>query len=269
MNKLNVKGIIFDYGGTLDTRGDHWSEVLWQAYLRAGTGVEDGKVLNQGRQVDKQTFRKAYVYGERALAANPIVLPTFSFKDVLKAKIYEQLRFLSRRPLLHTGKDDAEQQESAAFSLTLSDEEWQTLALRIAGYANEETNQVLAENRQVLEKLREAGFPMVLVSNFYGNINRVLEDAGIRGYFREIVESAVVGIRKPDPGIFALGVEALALPASEVLVVGDTFGKDIVPSHSLGCRTLWLKGLQWEDKPVDLSLCDGIIHRLDELLAYV
>ena len=28
MKVLDIKGIIFDYGGTLDTKGDHWSEVL-------------------------------------------------------------------------------------------------------------------------------------------------------------------------------------------------------------------------------------------------
>lgn len=27
-NKLEVKGIIFDFGGTLDTDGNHWGEVL-------------------------------------------------------------------------------------------------------------------------------------------------------------------------------------------------------------------------------------------------
>ena len=31
-----VKGIIFDYGGTLDTGGDHWSEVIWDAWQKAG-----------------------------------------------------------------------------------------------------------------------------------------------------------------------------------------------------------------------------------------
>jgi putative hydrolase of the HAD superfamily len=29
-----IKGIIFDYGGTLDTRGNHWGKVLWHAYER-------------------------------------------------------------------------------------------------------------------------------------------------------------------------------------------------------------------------------------------
>ncbi|MDE5675782.1 MAG: hypothetical protein K2I44_10640 [Muribaculaceae bacterium] len=31
-----IKGIIFDYGGTLDTGGDHWSEVIWKAWQEAG-----------------------------------------------------------------------------------------------------------------------------------------------------------------------------------------------------------------------------------------
>ena len=28
----DIKGIIFDYGGTLDTNSRHWSEVLWSKY---------------------------------------------------------------------------------------------------------------------------------------------------------------------------------------------------------------------------------------------
>ncbi len=38
---------------------------------------------------------------------------------------------------------------------------------------------LLNENRQVLEHLKQKGYPMVLVSNFYGNINQVLKDAEI------------------------------------------------------------------------------------------
>lgn len=110
---------------------------------------------------------------------------------------------------------------------------------------------------------------MVLVSNFYGNINTILSDAGIDHYFKRVIESAVVGVRKPNPAIFALGVCALDLPASQVVVVGDTFDKDIAPAHSLGCRTVWIKGLQWEEKPCDETMPDGIISRITELKNYL
>ena len=302
MKKLDIKGIIFDYGGTLDTRGDHWSEVLWQGYEHFGIGVADDEEVEPGVSIHKQAFRDAYVYGERALAVNPIVTPDFHFEDILREKLILELNFLAGKELLETGKDDAEKQaklgnlgndseasssvissssdslssdsssdssSSESLFLSLSDSEIHQIAVDMARYINAKTLELLQENKQVLEHLKQAGYPMVLVSNFYGNINQVLKDAEIDGYFKEVIESAVVGVRKPNPAIFALGVCALDLPASQVLVVGDTYGKDIIPAHKLGCHTLWIKGLQWEEKKVDESIPDGIIKKLSEMEGFL
>ena len=282
MKVLDIKGIIFDYGGTLDTRGDHWSEVLWQGYEHFGIGVADDEEVEPGVSIHKQAFRDAYVYGERALAVNPIVTPDFHFEDILREKLILELNFLAGKELLETGKDDAEKQaklgnlgcdsdssSSESLFLSLSDSEIHQIAVDMARYINAKTLELLQENRQVLEHLKQAGYPMVLVSNFYGNINQVLKDAGIDGYFKDVIESAVVGVRKPNPAIFALGVCALDLPASQVLVVGDTYGKDIIPAHKLGCHTLWIKGLQWEEKKVDESIPDGIIKKLSEMEGFL
>lgn len=317
MKELDIKGIIFDYGGTLDTRGDHWSEVLWQGYEHFGIGVADDEEVEPGVSIHKQAFRDAYVYGERALAVNPIVTPDFHFEDILREKLILELNFLAGKELLETGKDDAEKQaklgnlgndseasssemsssdsssssdseassdssssdssssdsdasaSSESLFLSLSDSEIHQIAVDMARYINAKTLELLQENKQVLEHLKQAGYPMVLVSNFYGNINQVLKDAEIDGYFKEVIESAVVGVRKPNPAIFALGVCALDLPASQVLVVGDTYGKDIIPAHKLGCHTLWIKGLQWEEKKVDESIPDGIIKKLSEMEGFL
>ena len=83
----------------------------------------------------------------------------------------------------------------------MSESEIAEISASMAAYINSETQQLLAENKQVLEHLKQAGYPMVLVSNFYGNINQVLKDAGIDGYFSRVIESAVVGVRKPNPAI--------------------------------------------------------------------
>ena len=277
MKVLDIKGIIFDYGGTLDTRGDHWSEVLWQGYEYFGIGVADDEEVEPGVSIHKQAFRNAYVYGERAMAVNPIVTPDFHFEDILREKLILELNFLAGKELLETGKDDSEKQaklgnpgkdsdaSSESLFLSLSDSEIHQIAEDMARYINAKTLALLKENKLVLEHLKQKGYPMVLVSNFYGNINQVLKDAGIDGYFEDVIESAVVGVRKPNPAIFALGVCALDLPASQVLVVGDTYGKDIIPAHKLGCHTLWIKGLQWEEKKVDESIPDGIIKKLSEM----
>src|SRR5262245_12277594 len=53
-----------------------------------------------------------------------------------------------------------------------------------------------------LASLREQGLRLVVVSNSDGTIRRGLAEAGLRGYFSAVVDSAEVGVEKPDPRIF-------------------------------------------------------------------
>lgn len=206
-----IKGIIFDYGGTLDSRGVHWSEVLWQGYQLAGVPI------------DKETFRTAYVEGERALARERIILPQDNFHTLLLKKVALEISYLPEQP-------DA-----------VTRDKWIN---EIAAHCDQAARSCIDEARPMLEGLHER-YPMMLVSNFYGNIDEVLRDYGIRHLFKGIIESAVVGVRKPNPTLFRLGVDALELEPHEVLVVGDSLRKDIEPAEKLGCHVLWLKGKGW------------------------
>ena len=203
-----IRGIIFDYGGTLDSRGDHWSEVIYRSYL--AEGFDPGK----------QRFRDAYVDVERLFAREPIVKPDFDFHRLMQEKISRQLAILC------PGDDTS------------------GLAARIALRCYEFAREWVAEARPVLDALASR-YPMVLVSNFYGNVNAVIAAMGIAPLFKAVVESAVVGVRKPDPQIFRLGCDALGLPPEQVLVVGDSLRKDILPAESIGCATAWIKGKGW------------------------
>jgi len=99
-----------------------------------------------------------------------------------------------------------------------------------------------------------------MVTNFYGNMRSVLKDFQIDHFFPVIIESATAGVRKPDPQIFRLGVEALQLPANEVVVIGDSYDKDIVPAKTTGCQTIWLKNTGWNaytgNETADLIISD-------------
>ena len=61
-----IHGIIFDYGGTIDTNSTHWSEVLWEGYQQ------------EGIPVSKDEFRTSYVFAERALAKHPYIFSASS-----------------------------------------------------------------------------------------------------------------------------------------------------------------------------------------------
>ena len=54
----------------------------------------------------------------------------------------------------------------------------------------------------------------------------------------------------------------------KVLVVGDSYTKDILPAHEIGCRTCWLKGEGWDKQEPEAPVADLIIHELKSLLAY-
>ncbi len=229
-----IKGIIFDYGGTLDSRGVHWSEVLWQGYQAAGVPI------------DKETFRKAYVEGERALARERIILPQDNFHTLLRKKVALEISYLPEQPDQGTRDKWVDQ---------------------IAAFCDQAARTCINEARPMLEQLHER-YPMMLVSNFYGNIDEVLRDYGIRHLFKGIIEIAVVGVRKPNPTLFRLGVDALELEPSEVLVVGDSLRKDIEPAEQLGCQVLWLKGKGWtaeEDSQTHPHTIKCVTEVLDHL----
>ena len=227
-----IKGYIFDYGGTLDTGGQHWGKVIWHAYER------------QQVPVSEEAFRDAYVHAERTLGKNPIIQPDFTFYKTIETKIRIQLEYLQE-------KNDVSSVSSYLKPLTDS--------------LYEATVKETAKSREVLLQLKQQ-YPMVLVSNFYGNIATVLKEFKLDGIFDTIIESAVVGVRKPDPQIFTLGVEALGMRPDEVVVVGDSMDKDIIPAGKAGCHTVWFKGEGWTDDPVDESPAGKVITDLTQLL---
>ena len=65
-----------------------------------------------------------------------------------------------------------------------------------------------------------------------------------------------------------MGVRALGLPAAEVLVVGDSLRKDILPAEEAGCKTLWLKGKGWTAEE-DAQTHPGTIRDLKEVLNFL
>lgn len=223
-----IRGIIFDYGGTIDSHGDHWSHIIREGWHAAGLDV------------DEQVFRDCYVFAERELARVRHILPGDNFHVLLDKKMRIEMEELRRHEVTGFDLDSA--------------------ARCAAQYCYDAARAAVDEARPVLAEL--AGhYPMVLVSNFYGNVDEVLRDFDLRRYFTGVIESAVVGVRKPDPRIFQLGVVALGLPANEVLVVGDSLRKDILPARSLGCRTAWIKGRGWtpdEDAATDPALISNL-----------
>lgn len=208
----NITGVIFDYGGTIDSRAIHWSEILWAGYQYMEVPVT------------REQFRECYVHAERELARVRHILPNDDFLDLLRKKVNIELDYLVAQG--HISENSEVVNEG------------------IAQYCYDYARQCVEEARPVLEALSQR-FPMMLVSNFYGNVDSVLRDFDLRKYFKGVIESAVVGVRKPNPTLFRLGVDALEMNPENIVVIGDSLTKDIIPAETIGCQVLWIKGKGW------------------------
>lgn len=217
-----IKGILIDFGGTIDSDGIHWFNAFSDAYAMVA-------------DVPKDLLWDAYVHTERTLGRNPIIKPTDTFCKTLQTKIALQTEYLQSKGITITAQD------------TILDTCY-----------NKVVKHISTVSKPVLERIQ---LPMVLVTNFYGNMHTVLAEFGLDHLFKDVIESSVVGVRKPDPEIFRLGVKALGLEPQETVMIGDNYEKDIVPANSIGCHTILLS-LQ-SDKG------DGSVCHLLEILSYL
>ena len=119
-------------------------------------------------------------------------------------------------------------------------------------------------NATLLAELAERGFTLGVVSNGCGNVDKLCEDFGYTPFLSVIVDSRRVGLFKPDPAIFRHAAEKLGRDPGDILMVGDSFDRDIRPAKKIGMKTAWLEGVEPRDCP-DPSLVDIRLRALANL----
>ena len=116
----------------------------------------------------------------------------------------------------------------------------------------------------VLIRLRERGFVLGVISNADGTIQQMLQDLELDGYFKCIIDSAVVGIEKPDARIFLMASRKLGLPAEACIYIGDQWLVDGQGAANVGMVPVILD-------PFDVAQDVGClrIRRLMDILDHI
>lgn len=109
--------------------------------------------------------------------------------------------------------------------------------------------------RQMLERLRDAGLRLAVISNADGRVARFLERAGLADLFELILDSGELGVEKPDPRIFRLALDRLGLEPDEAVFVGDTWEVDVLGARAAGIRPIYLA----EEPREDATCISGIL----------
>jgi putative hydrolase of the HAD superfamily len=88
-------------------------------------------------------------------------------------------------------------------------------------------SRVMPDTAPFLEWLLAEGYLLGVISNSVGTLEGQLIRLDLARYFQAILDSAIVGIQKPHPGIFKLALQRLSVEGSESVFVGDTYATDV------------------------------------------
>jgi FMN phosphatase YigB (HAD superfamily) len=196
----SARAILLDFGGTLDADGIHWCPRFHDAYRQLGGTL------------DYRDFETLFKTSEAMLAALPGIR-TLGFRGAIDAQVRLLVGLLPGAATVPGGQ----------------------LARRLHRAAVA----TVRRNRPVLERLA-VRYRLGVVSNFTGNLEPCLAELELRGLFTTVLDSAVVGIAKPDERIFAQALAGVGAQADQAWMVGDNVEADIRPAHRLGLRTCWL-----------------------------
>lgn len=89
-----------------------------------------------------------------------------------------------------------------------------------------------------LDKLRESGLTVGVVSNMNSTSQRLCEDMGLTGHVDFAVTSGETGVEKPDPRIFEAALIKANVEPTEAALVGDQLESDIYGAESAGLRPI-------------------------------
>jgi putative hydrolase of the HAD superfamily len=93
------------------------------------------------------------------------------------------------------------------------------------------------DTRPTLERLREAGWRHVILSNHAPELEAIVTALGLDDLVDTVVNSAHTGYEKPHPEAFAAGRRAAGDP-EELWMVGDNPVADVAGAESTGIRAI-------------------------------
>jgi epoxide hydrolase-like predicted phosphatase len=226
-----MNAVLFDFGGTLDTNGIHWSEKFRTAYNDANLKIR------------LEDFNEAYVNAEPEMYKK--VRKEDDFFTTIHKQAFLQLNYL-------------EKNKNYSFPGTAV-----AASKNIAEKCYSDVLNVIKDVKELLTDLKK-DYKLGVISNFYGNLDAALESLGILKYFDITVDSSIAGIAKPDARLYGLAIEKLNVLPNNTVVVGDSYERDIKPAKMLNCGTIWLDVSSWT-KPQETNAADFIIKDIMEI----
>ncbi|WP_419213866.1 YjjG family noncanonical pyrimidine nucleotidase [Maribacter sp. X9] len=110
-------------------------------------------------------------------------------------------------------------------------------------------NHLFPNTVEVLEYLKPKYKLHIITNGFQGIQEKKLRNSGIYGYFDQIIDSEMAGVKKPNPIIFKLALEKARTTSRKSLMIGDSLEADILGAKAVGLHTLHFNAHREEEHP--------------------
>lgn len=117
---------------------------------------------------------------------------------------------------------------------------------------------------RTLEGLQRLGIRAGVISNADGRLAADLKRSGLFDYLAPCIDSVIVGVEKPNPGIFELALQHARVPQRHCWMIGDDYLNDIIPTRQLRFGL----SILFEPRPLTPSLPGPIARRLVDILKW-
>jgi FMN phosphatase YigB (HAD superfamily) len=234
--------VLFDFGGTLDFPR-HWLDRFVAHYRTAGIEIEPAE------------FDPAFAAATQQAYANSTDLRSYDLAALIGYLVGLQFGTLRERGPEHV----------RTFLRAAPGPVTTQLITKIRDSFVAESAVGFALSKPLLASIFKR-YKTAVVSNFYGNLDRVIMEAGFAHSINVVTDSGRLGFYKPDLRIFRAALDELAVAPHDAVMVGDSISKDCVPARALGMTTVWLRHrdvLGCEAAQTDQA--DFTIDRLEEL----
>jgi HAD superfamily hydrolase (TIGR01549 family) len=213
IGSLRFPYVLFDLGSTLIYFDGDWPTVMHSSLAEATRYLR-----SQGYKLDQKAFPEAYYN----------LIQTYYQKRSDKFVEYTAEHVM--RDALRSHSYPEPQAEHLSQALKVMYGVSQT-------YWHREPDAVAT-----LEKLRGMGCRMAIVSNAAddADVQTLVDNANLRGWFDFILTSAVAGVRKPNPAIFQQALAFWGAKPEQAVMIGDTVPADIAGANQMGIASVWI-----------------------------
>ena len=193
-----ISALVFDFGGTLDADGLHWLDRFYAIYADIGLA-----------EIPKKKIKEAFYWADEQAELDP-GMRSAELRPMMERHVHWQFQKLGL--------------------------ENQMLEARAAAAFYKPADRILRRNRHIFEKLSQAGLKLGIISNFYGNIEALCREFSLTPFLNVILDSAIVGLKKPDPKLLRWPWNGSSSPLKRSPSWGTPLrGISCRPSRS-GCR---------------------------------